>query len=325
MLIASESFVKGIKNIHEHKIISLIPFLIENIQIIIELYNKKINSKKNISLEVSFLYNSFLFRIFFFLIEYFMANKIFLRNKEYIIQIYKILLIINKNKIDYNDLFDNNNIIQITNYSFLNNDMENTETNNNIENSLTEIKIKLKDKKDICIKNGFLAKKDFQELENSIKINLISDQFYDTINLNNDNDYYIYNKVTQINIEFKIINKNKNDFIIKIIPIKNNELLEVCLKNQKDYNIISSIEQCIIYYLLFLFEDIKSQIEKYNNNIIIKNLRKIFQYEVFKFLSIPMDKLKINNCISFSKFNEILNQVLEKLNKNIDNIDKFFH
>ena len=38
-----------------------------------------------------------------------------------------------------------------------------------------------------------------------------------------------------------------------------------------------------------------------------------------------MDKLKINNCISFSKFNEILNQVLEKLNKNIDNIDKFFH
>ena len=254
-----------------------------------------------------------------------MANKIFLRNKEYIIQIYKILLIINKNKIDYNDLFDNNNIIQITNYSFLNNDMENTETNNNIENSLTEIKIKLKDKKDICIKNGFLAKKDFQELENSIKINLISDQFYDTINLNNDNDYYIYNNVTEINIKFKIINKNKNDFIIKIIPIKNKELLEVCLKNQKDYNIISSIEQCIIYYLLFLFEDIKSQIEKYNNNIIIKNLRKIFQYEVFKFLSIPMDKLKINNCISFSKFNEILNQVLEKLNKNIDNIDKFFH
>ena len=253
-----------------------------------------------------------------------MANKIFLRNKEYIIQIYKILLIINKNKIDYNDLFDNNNIIQITNYSFLNNDMENTETNNNIENSLTEIKIKLKDKKDICIKNGFLAKKDFQELENSIKINLISDQFYDTINLNNDNDYYIYNNVTEINIKFKIINKNKNDFIIKIIPIKNKELLEVCLKNQKDYNIISSIEQCIIYYLLFLFEDIKSQIEKYNNNIIIKNLRKIFQYEVFKFLSIPMDKLKINNCISFSKFNEILNQVLEKLNKNIDNIDKFF-
>jgi len=324
MLIASESFVKGIKNIHEHKIISLIPFLIENIQIIIELYNKKINSKKNISLEVSFLYNSFLFRIFFFLIEYFMANKIFLRNKEYIIQIYKILLIINKNKIDYNDLFDNNNIIQITNYSFLNNDMENTEINNNIENSLTEMKIKLKDKKDICIKNSFLAKKDFQELENSIKINLISDQFYDTINLNNDNDYYIYNNVTEINIKFKIINKNKNDFIIKIIPIKNKELLEVCLKNQKDYNIISSIEQCIIYYLLFLFEDIKSQIEKYNNNIIIKNLRKIFQYEVFKFLSIPMDKLKINNCISFSKFNEILNQVLVKLNKNIDNIDKFF-
>ena len=149
---------------------------------------------------------------------------------------------------------------------------------------MTEIKIKLKDKKDICIKNSFLAKKDFQELENSIKINLISDQFYDTINLNNDNDYYIYNNVTEINIKFKIINKNKNDFIIKIIPIKNKELLEVCLKNQKDYNIISSIEQCIIYYLLFLFEDIKSQIEKYNNNIIIKNLRKIFQYEVFKFL-----------------------------------------
>ena len=50
MLIASESFVKGIKNIHEHKIISLIPFLIENIQIIIELYNKKILKRNFFSL-----------------------------------------------------------------------------------------------------------------------------------------------------------------------------------------------------------------------------------------------------------------------------------
>ena len=161
MLNASESLVKKIKNIHEKNIISLIPFLIENIQIIIELYNKKINNKKNNLKEIPFLYNSFNFRIFFFLIEYFMANKIFLRNKEYIIQIYKTLMIMDKNKIDYNDIFDKNNIIEITNYSFLNNDRENVEINNNITNSLIKMKIKLKEKKDIFIKTSFLPKEVF--------------------------------------------------------------------------------------------------------------------------------------------------------------------
>ena len=326
MLNASESLVKKIKNIHEKNIISLIPFLIENIQIIIELYNKKINNKKNNLKEIPFLYNSFNFRIFFFLIEYFMANKIFLRNKEYIIQIYKTLMIMDKNKIDYNDIFDKNNIIEITNYSFLNNDRENVEINNNITNSLIKMKIKLKEKKDIFIKTSFLPKEVFQELEKSIKINLISDQFYTTIKLNNNCKYYLYQNITEINIEFKIrnININKNSFSIRIIPLKNKKLLEESLKYRKDYKIISSIEKCIIHYLLFLFEDIKSQIEKYNNDIIIKNLRKIFQSEVFKFLSIPIDKLIINNFISFSKFNEISNQLLEKLYKNIDNIEKFF-
>ena len=194
-----------------------------------------------------------------------------------------------------------------------------------IKKSIEEL-YHIKDKKDIFIKTSFLPKEVFQELEKSIKINLISDQFYTTIKLNNNCKYYLYQNVTEINIEFKIrnININKNNFSIRIIPLKNKKLLEESLKYRKDYKIISSIEKCIIHYLLFLFEDIKSQIEKYNNDIIIKNLRKIFQSEVFKFLSIPIDKLIINNFISFSKFNEISNQLLEKLYKNIDNIEKFF-
>ena len=322
MINASETFYKEIKNIQNLNIISLISFLLENIQILMEFYNKKINNiRKNLE-EISFLYNSFNFRSFFFLIEYLMANKIILRNKEYIIQMYKTLLIIDKNRFDYNDLLDKNNIIEITNYSLLNDDRENTEIINNIMKDSIKINIKLKEKKDIIIKTSLLSNKDFQEIENSIKIRIISDQVNYPIQLPNGKIYF-YKNISEINVEFKTRNENKNNFIINIIPVKNNELLGF-LKAKKDHKIIISIEKCIIHYLLFLFEDIKSQIEEYNNNKIVKNLRKIFQSEIFKFLSIPIEKLIISNFISSSPFNEISNQLIENLNKNIDNIQTFF-
>ena len=60
-------------------------------------------------------------------------------------------------------------------------------------------------------------------------------------------------------------------------------------KSNKDNKIITLIQKVIIHYLLFLFEDINSQMEEYNNDKIFKNHRHIFQTEIFKFMSIPIN------------------------------------
>ena len=72
-----------------------------------------------------------------------------------------------KINLNYNDCFDMNNIIEITNYSFFNNDSQrNIHCYKN-----RKMKIQLKESKDIIIKTNLISNK---VLYNSIKIQLIS-------------------------------------------------------------------------------------------------------------------------------------------------------
>ena len=87
-----------------------------------------------------------------------------------------------------------------------------------------------------------------------------------------------------------------------------------------DYKIISLIEKSIIYYMLSLFEDIHSQIEKYHNDKAIKMHSKIFQNKIFKLLSIPNNNIITNNNISLSQFNDISINLLENLDKTLENL-----
>ena len=74
MINASESLFKRINDIKE-VLISLIPNLVENIQILLELFNKKEDvNNKNLK-DFSFLYNSFSFRSFFSLLNILMQTK----------------------------------------------------------------------------------------------------------------------------------------------------------------------------------------------------------------------------------------------------------
>ena len=131
----------------------------------------------------------------------------------------------------------------------------------------------------------------------------------------------IYHGVIKIKIKFSgvIRNINKKEFVINIIPI-NNEKLFNKYKTDKDHKIISLIEKSIIQYLLNLFEDANSQIEKYNKEKAIKSHIKLFQTEIFRFLSIPINiKIEKNNQ-KHSEFNEITNKLLEELDKrNLNN------
>ena len=283
---ASESFYKEAEDIQD-ELISLIPCLLENIKIILELYKKNMNNKNNNVLkEYYFIYNSFSSRSLFFIIEYLLAHKNFLRKKEYIIKLYEILLIMDKYIINYNDCLDMNNIIEIKNNSFIN---EETEIKNyNLRDSIKQ-EIKLKEKKDLIITKRILSKNELKELENSIKINIKSEQHINQVKFIKEQDNIIYPNVSEINVEFNVanINNNKSDFIIHIIPLKDKELFN-SYKENKDYEIISLIEKTIIHYLLSLFEDIISEIEKYNKDKIVKNQIKIFQTELFRYLSIPI-------------------------------------
>ena len=134
----------------------------------------------------------------------------------------------------------------------------------------------------------------------------------------------IYNKVEELDIDIRSMNsqRNRNEFIINIIPLKNEKLYNL-YKNNKDNKIISLIEKCIIQYLLFLFEDFNNKIEKYNSDRIIKNQRKIFQLEIFKFLSFTKNISITNNIISQSQFIDKTNKLLEELYEIIGSKENF--
>ena len=312
MFNASESlFKRGKKN--KDELTSLILCLLENVQILFDLYKIIVNKRKNVLSKYFFIYNSFIFRALYLIIEFLLANKIIIINKEILISLYKLMLSIDKKNINYNECFDMNNIIEITNYSLSNNeDRYNNEHDNN-----EKIIIKMKTFKNIIIRTNVLYKKDYNELIDSIKIYIKSNFDIKEIKFFQEKDY-IYYDVIEITVEFQTRNRynNQNDFIINIIPLKNEKLFKF-YKDDKDYKIISLIQKAMIQYLIFLFEDIKLQIENYNENPITKKHGKIFQTEIFKFISIPKNNIIKTQSNSNFQFNNITNQLLEHLNKTL--------
>jgi len=320
MINASESLYKGVKY-NKRELINLLPFLSENINELFKIYQS--NTKNNTSNidNFSFLYNSFIFRSFFLIIEYLLANKIILGLNEYIIPLYKTLLILDKKNIYYNDLFDMDNVIEIINNSLYIEDRENFNLRYYGDNK--RIHINLKDPKDLIIKTNLISDKDFDELNNSIIIQIITKNSTMRAKFLHEKEQ-IYNKVEELDIDIRSMNshRNRNEFKINIIPLKNEKLYNL-YKNNKDNKIISLIEKCIIQYLLFFFEDFNNKIEKYNSDRIIKNQRKIFQLEIFKFLSFTKNISITNNIISQSQFIDKTNKLLEELYEIIGSKENF--
>ena len=290
----------------------LIPDLSNIIQEICELYSKLLNNKNDNSSinKFSFIYNSFTFRTFYFIIEKLIANRILLKEQEKIYSLYKTILILDKININNKQYqyYDMNNVIEITNYSLLDIELE----GNFCQNINLKLPIKIKEPKNLIIKTNISSNK---ELDDSFDIQL----------LNNNNESYkvdffqdydnIYHNIKEIKIIFKTKTKNivKKDFILNFIPLKNEEEYNL-YKNNEDYKIISLIQKTIIYYLIFLYEDIHKQINNYHNNKIIKNHSKLYQTEIFKFMSISEFEPKKIDLNSISPFIEITNKLIEEIN-----------
>ena len=323
MIDASENLYKKIGNIQE-EIMSLFPCLLDNILILYDLYKEKITNKNNLLGEYYLLYNSFNFRTFFLIIEYLLANKKFLIKKEIIISLCQLLLIFDKNEINDNNVFDMDNIIEIKNYSLNADYRENSFYR--ISRGSNIIEINLKTSNNVIIRTNILSNKLSNEktrVLNSIEIDIKSMKGNSKYNFLEKNEQ-IYHDIFGINIKFNNLERNteKINLIINIIPLKDENLYKL-YKNNKDLKIISLIGKCILNYLLCLFEGIHSQIEKYNNEDIVKDYKLLFQNDIFKFMSIPINKTTEQNLISPSKFNDVTNSLLEQLDKSIGNIEIF--
>ena len=226
-------------------------------------------------------------------------NKIFLNDKQSIIMIYKILLMLDKINLNYNDCFDKDNIIEVNNFSLL---------NNAFLFNRKYFEIEMKEPKDIIIRSSLVLN---NEIYNSIQIKINGR----ICNLLLEKDY-IYHKVNRINLTLNNSNNNlnKNNFVINIIPLKNTKAFNL-YKNNKDNKIISLIQKSLIHYLIFLFEDINREFEKNINKI----QKEIFQKKLFKFISIPLDEPLKNNNLESTSLNDISNQLIKKLNESIGN------
>ena len=319
MINASESLFRGSK-IFKDELISLIPLLSESVEELIKLYQKKRNEENSGIKNLSFIYNSFIFRSFYFIIEFLLANKIILRQKDFIISLYRLILLFDKSNINLNQFFYQDRIIEIINYC-LTNEEEQLNIPLRYRNDM-KAELKSKDCQDIIIQTNILSDND-----NSLILKLI--KIYFEINSKNEkltslrlkND--IIKKVSKINLSFDMNNalgKEKN-FIINIIPIKNEKMFTL-YKSDKDYKMISLIEKTMIHYLLMLYEDINSEIENYKNESLVKNYKKIFDSEIFKFTSISKNNKFKNSFDCSSEFNDKINKVFEKLKNTNDNIDE---
>ena len=235
MIKASEILFKLNNNI-KSELIYLIPHLSINLQIIYENYKKSLDNKdSSLFLEnFSFLYNSFILRSFYFIIESLIASKSFLNDKQKIFEIYKTILFLDKqNNKNISDFYDLDNIIEIKNPFFVdNNDIESRSYME--RRDLIKIPIKMKEEKNLIIKVNCPINKIMNKF---IRIELIqTDTKSHIFNLELENDCIFYN-IKEIKIEIndisrilrlvdrnqneRIINMLKKNFIINIIPLKN--------------------------------------------------------------------------------------------------------
>ena len=276
--------------------------LADCIEDICEEYQKLFLKKKTNEIfdKIFYIYNSFIFRAFFLIIEKIMAGKNLLREEKIIHSIYKVLIALNiiSKKLNESDYYDSKNIIEITNESFKKDNRDSYGTSNQI------IKIEMKESKGFIIQTYGKITKDFIKIKLKKGNEIINYEF---------GSEYSFNKIKEIYIITMRDETIENKFIIKIIPLKDEDGFYK-FKNNQDYKFILLIQKTIVCYLLFLFKDIHTEID-FNKKEDIKNHIKLYQTDIFKFMSIPDIESMESNDILESSFMKTTNKLIQDINK----------
>ena len=293
---------------HFNDLLNIFQILSENILVILELYEKILINKNSNLDKFNLINDSFIFRSFYFIIEKIISNKKFIINNNILHNILILLDRLNINDICY-DFFDMDNLIEIKSPMIINTD------NKNSKNDI-QIPIKLKEPKDIVIKTSLSSYDDLNEFINIKLINNDDDVY--VCNLNYDNEI-VFENIKKINVS--VLKKDSSylkDFIINIMPLKNKD--EYYLqKNNKNKKILLLIQKAILQYLLFLFKDIHKKIDEFNDNDLISKLSKLYQKEIFKFISIP------DNIDSYLKNKPKENKIIDLYNNLVENIGEILN
>ena len=302
---ASETFLK-ISRSFETKLLSLTRILADCIEEILDEYKKLFFKKKanEIFDKILYISNSFIFRAFFIILEKLMVSKNLLREKNIISSIYKVLLLFNviSQNLKESDFYDTNNIIEITSESFTKVDNLNRHYYDE-KNQIIKIEIKES--------NKFIIQTYGENMKNLTKIIMKKNNEIIKYEFGSE---YAFNKIKELYVITKNDNSIDNKFVIKIIPLKDEDGFYK-FKNNKDYKFILLMQKTIINYLLFLFKDIHKKIDDFSKEETIKNNIKLYQTDIFKFMSIPDIESTKDNKILESPFIKTTDTLIQDINK----------
>ena len=294
-------FIYSLCEENYNKLLPLIPILSKNIQ---EIYtNFQINN--NTLNNFSFIYNSFNFRLFYFIIQKIISNEQFI-NQDIITELNNTLLFLDENNINenYYNYLDMNNLIEIKNSSL-------RSINQNIE-----IPIEINNPKNIIIKTSFTSNKNISDLIQLILTKKDNEKIKMDLKIDDNNIFY---EIKKIQINF--LNKNddmKRDFVINIIPIKDEKKYLLYKKNE-DNKFICLIQKSLIYCLLYSLNNIQNKIKNYSEDNLIKNHSTLYQNELLKNINILALKIDNNNNSQIIlKSTQLINEINKKIGFDIN-------
>ena len=190
--------------------------------------------------------------------------------------LYNLLLIFDKLNINKNieKSFDLNNLIEIKNSSI---EYEgNLEKNEQIKNI-----INFNSTQNIIFKNNLTDIEDFNDY---MTIKLIKKDKKDFVELNLNEIYdYIHYNVDEIEVTFNKVNKTNNQFILNVIPLKD-EKLYLKYRNNENCRIINLLQKTILHYFLYLFENIDESINNFIKKREIKYFCKLYLTDFLQFI-----------------------------------------
>ena len=273
----------------------------KNIEQICKLYQKVYDTE---ICSVPIFFFSINFSLLYLILQKLIINDSLNKDMKIFSSLYNLLLIFDKLNINKNieKSFDLNNVIEIKNSSIENEG--NSEKKEQIKNI-----INFNSTQNIIFKNN-LADIDFNDY---MKIKLIKKDKKEFVELNLNEIYdYIHYNVDEIEVTFNKVTKTNNQFILNVIPLKD-EKLYLKYRNNENRRIINLLQKTILHYFLYLFENVDELINNFIKKKEIKNFCKLYLTDFLQFINTK------NIDINLSIFDKKKEKEEEKEKKDEDN------
>ena len=266
-------YKESIKNICNDELFTLTYQISKNVIEICKLYQNNLNSEL---CKLPILFQSINFTMFYLILQRLISNDYFNKDMSILSSLYNVLLTLDKLNINKNTgkNLDLNNLIEIKNF-FIENEDDQDEKENE------KHVINFSSKQNIIFKTNIT---DIEDLNNYMHIKLIRKKYDKNLNIDlNDLGDYIYYDVDGIEVQLKKLNREHTEFILNVIPIKD-EKEYLKNKSNENFKIINLIQKTILHYFLFLFEKIDEKLNNFIKEQNVRNFCKLYHTEFLQFI-----------------------------------------